>query len=167
MLSPTPMFKKMYDEVYDCMVDYGLARCFDQPSSLNLPHLKTKYHLTHSEMCLVVQEVGRNISQKGDSHIGGQKYVCQIETVPENKISHNDCHFIALEFTAFGGSPVLCVIIIAGMKQTYEVETGLDMNTKIVVDPTDSDSHYSMILQNQLESLGGPKQNSDNGQNRT
>jgi len=43
--------KKMYDEVYDCMVDAGVAQCFEQPSRLNPNYLKTLYHLTHPEMC--------------------------------------------------------------------------------------------------------------------
>ena len=131
--------KKMYDEVYDCMVDAGVARYFDQPSSLNPKQLKSRYHLTHPEMCLVVDEVGSNISQRGDGHIGGQKYMCEIGTVPQNKVSHNDRHFTVLGFTALDGSPVLCVIIIAGVKQLYEVETGLDMDATIVGDSNDSD----------------------------
>ena len=131
--------KKMYDEVYDCMVDAGVAQCFDQPSSLDHKQLKTRYHLTHPQMCLVVDEVGSNILQRGDGHIGGQKYVCEIGTVPQNKVSHNDRHFTVLGFTALDGSPVLCVIIIAGVKQMYEVETGLDMDAAIAGNENDSD----------------------------
>ena len=82
--------------------------------------------------------MGSNISWRGDSHIGGQKYVCDIGTFPENKISHNDHRFIVLRSTTLDGSSVLCVIIIAGVKQKYEVEIGLDMDTKIVGDLTDS-----------------------------
>ena len=36
--------------------------------------LRTKYHLTHPEMCLVADEVGNNSSQRGEVFIGGQKY---------------------------------------------------------------------------------------------
>ena len=64
----------------------------------------------------MVDEVGSNISQRGDGHIGGQKYVCEIGTVPQNKVSHNDCHFTVLDFTALDGSPVLCMVIIAGVQ---------------------------------------------------
>ena len=87
--------RKMYDEVYDCMVDAGVARCFDQPSSLNPKRLKSQYRLTDPEICLVVDEVGSNISQQGDSH------------------------FTVLGFPSLDGFSVLCVIIITGVKQMY------------------------------------------------
>ena len=131
--------KKMYDEVYKCMADAGVARLLNEPSSHYQGLLKTPYHLTHPEMCLVVDEVGSNISQRGDGHIGGQKYVCEIGTVPQNKVSHNDRHFTVLGFTALDGSPVLCMVIIAGVQQKYEVETGLDIEAEMVGDPTDKD----------------------------
>ena len=34
--------------------------------------LRTKYHLTHPEMYLVVDEVGSNSFQQSEGHIGGQ-----------------------------------------------------------------------------------------------
>ena len=52
---------------------------------------------------------------------------------------HNDCHFTLLGFTALDGSPVFCVIIIAGIKQMYVIQTGLDMDAKMVGDQNDSD----------------------------
>ena len=57
----------------------------------------------------------------------------------QNKVSHNDRHFTVLGLTALDGSPVFCVIIIAGVKQMYEVKTGLDKDAKIVGDTYDSD----------------------------
>ncbi len=119
--------EKMYDEGYNCMADDVVARLLNKPPSQYQGLLKTPYHLTHPEMCLVVDEVGSNISQQCDSHIGGQKYVCEIGTGPQNKVSHNDRHFNVLGFTALDGSPVLCMVIIAGVQQKYEIETGLDM----------------------------------------
>ena len=78
----------MYDEVYKCMADARVARLLNELSSYYQGLLKTPYHLTHPEMYLVVDEVGSNISQQGDSYIGGQKYVYEIGTVPQNKVSH-------------------------------------------------------------------------------
>ena len=58
--------KKMYNDVYNCMVECGVAIALDEPSHQFAGDLVTKYHLTHPEMCLVVDEVGSNISQRGD-----------------------------------------------------------------------------------------------------
>ena len=128
--------KKMYDEVYKCMADAGVVRFLNEPSSHYQGLLKTPFHLTHPEMCLVLDEVGSNFSQWGDGHIGGQKYVCEeIGTVPQNTVSHNDRHFTVLGFTALDGSPVLCMVFIAGAQQKYEVNTGLDIEAKMVGDP--------------------------------
>ena len=62
----------------------------------------------------------------------------EIRTIPQNKFSHNDGHYTVLGFTILDGSPVLCVIIIASIKQKYDVETRLALDPKIVGDPPDS-----------------------------
>ena len=74
--------KQMYDQVYSCMVDAGVACCSDEFCDDYTGPLRTKYHLTHPEMCLVVDEVGTNSLQQGDGHIGGQKYQCEKGTMP-------------------------------------------------------------------------------------
>ena len=132
--------RKMYDDVYKCMVDAGVARKLDVISD-NFPgQLKTEYELIHPEMCLVVDEVGSNISQRGDGHIAGKKYCCEKGYgVPQNKSSINDRHFTVLGFTALTGEPVLCVIIVAGVIEAYEVETGIDIDASVIGDPTDKD----------------------------
>ena len=61
--------KQMYDQVYSCMVDAGVARMSEEYCDDYEGPLRTKYHLTHPEMCLVVDEVGSNSSQRGDGHI--------------------------------------------------------------------------------------------------
>ncbi len=67
--------KQMYNQVYDSMVSAGVA-CVTNEHSKDYPGpLKTKYYLTYPEMCLVVDEVGSSISQRGDRHIGGLKYL--------------------------------------------------------------------------------------------
>ena len=78
--------------------------------------LKCTHQIIHPDMCLVVHEVGSNLSQKGDGHIGGQKYVCERVTVPQNKVEHRKSHFTLLGFTSLSGDPVLCVVIMAGVR---------------------------------------------------
>ena len=65
--------------------------------------------------------------------------MCEIWTVPQNKVSHNDQHFTVLGFTTLDSSSVLCMVIIAVVQQKFEVETGLDIEAKMVDDPTDKD----------------------------
>ena len=40
---------------------------------------KVTHDLEHPEMCIVMDEVGGNISQKGDGNKGGETYICANE----------------------------------------------------------------------------------------
>lgn len=62
----------MYDDVYEYMIECGVARKLDVPSDQFDGDILTRYKLLHTEMCLVIDEVGRNISQRGDVHITGK-----------------------------------------------------------------------------------------------
>ena len=55
--------KKMYNDVYKCMVEAGVAKKLETPSDQSDGPLMTEYELIHLEMCLVVDNVGSNISQ--------------------------------------------------------------------------------------------------------
>ena len=90
-------------------------------------------------MYLVVDEVGCNISQRGDGHVAGRKYCCEVGGIPQNKSSYNDRHFTCLGFTALTGEPVMCVVIVAGINEAYEVEVGIDSTAEVVGDPSDKD----------------------------
>ena len=124
------------------MVECGVARKLDTFSD-NFPGpLKTKYELTHPEMCLVlVDEVGRNISQRGGRHIGGKTYFCENGSTHQNKASHIDRHFTLLCFTALTGKPVICVVIVSGAAQDHEVDVGINIKVTVIGDPS-SDSDY-------------------------
>ena len=61
--------KKMYEDVYESLVQAENATKINEFTSDYDGPLKINFHLTHPEMCLVVDEVGSNISQKGDGHI--------------------------------------------------------------------------------------------------
>ena len=110
---------KMYSDVYKCMVECGVATKLNEDSHEYQGDLISKYHLQHPEMCLVVDKVGSNISQRGDRHVRGTKYCCEIGSIPQNKVSHNDWHFTCFRLTALSGEPVLCVVIIAGINKSY------------------------------------------------
>ena len=128
---------KMYDEVYTAMVDCKVAKkrhCpiyEDRHGSIASEWSKKfglpcTHEITHPHMCLVVDEVGADLSQKGDGHISGALYACEKGTHAQNKVQHINKHFTLLGFTALSGEPVLCLIVIPGVREQLSVETGID-----------------------------------------
>ena len=57
--------KQMYDQVYSCMIDAGVAHMSKEYCDDYVVPLRTKYHLTYPEMYFVVDKVGSNSSQWG------------------------------------------------------------------------------------------------------
>ena len=139
--------KKMYDEVYEAMTESGVARKLDNPIYMDREYNVTSpgqsfgtectHSIEHPNYCLVVDEVGSNLSQKGDGHVGGQKYVCARGTIPQVKVQHSERHFTLLGFTALSGEPVLCLIIISGVREHLNIETGIDPTKPILGDVND------------------------------
>jgi len=144
-------FAKMYDEVYDAMVECGVASVLPEPVYMNRDGddtttnikeafgLPCTHKIIHPDMCLVVDEVGSNLSQKGDGHVGGRKVMCEKHCTPQEQVQHKEKHFTLLGFTALSGEPVLCLIIIAGVREKLSVETGIDPIAITTGDVTDED----------------------------
>ena len=95
------------------------------------------HDLTHPEMCIVMDEVGGNTSQKGDGNNGGELHVCAKGMVPQQKASTKDKHFTLLGLTALNGDPVMCVVIFAGKRETKLYECGVDVFAEKVGDVSD------------------------------
>ena len=140
--------EKMYDEIYDAFVECGVAIKLDVPvlmdakgntvtDPLDAFGTKCTHKLMHPDICLVVDEVGSNLSQKGDGHVGGQKFVCRKGSVPQVKVQHSERHFTLLGFTALNGEPVLCLIIVSGVREHLNIETGIDYTKETIGDATD------------------------------
>ena len=47
--------------------------------------MKVRNHITHPQLCIVADEVGRNNFQKGDGHIGGSKKYVSVDVYRINK----------------------------------------------------------------------------------
>ena len=91
-------------------------------------------------MCFVVDEVCSTSSQRDDSHVGRQKYQCESGMIPQIKASHsNERHFTTLGFTSLSGEPVLCLVMIAGVRELYKIETGIDADVDVIGHPSDPD----------------------------
>ena len=82
--------KIMYDLIYEQMINAGIAVELPEEeqywvdkdgeeldSDENAVGLKVKVRITHPEWLLFGDEVGTDISQKDDGHVGGQRFVSQ------------------------------------------------------------------------------------------
>jgi hypothetical protein len=73
----------MYDDVYDAMVEAGVAKKLDEPIWVNNEGIETDekdafgrkatHALCHPDYVVFVDEVGCNTSQEGDGAHGGKK----------------------------------------------------------------------------------------------
>ena len=95
------------------------------------------HDVTHPHYALVADELGGNISQKGDGYVGGTKLLCEKGSVPRKITSNQDKHFTTLGFTVFSGEPAMCCIIFAGSNQNPQVESGVDFTKPCAGDASD------------------------------
>ena len=132
-------FRKMYQMVETKMIEAGVAEKINEPVwmtkdgkvvSENNKHqaygCKVSLHITHPEMVIMADEVGANTSQKGDGHVGGERYICGKGKVPQKKASKKDKHFTLLGLTLLTGDPLMCVIIFSGERNRDLIELGVD-----------------------------------------
>ena len=127
----------MYDHVYDELVQVKLATPYDEPmwqdsdgtfcpesSGLGC---RVTHNFTKPEMCIVMDEVGGNTSQKGDGQIGGELLVCAKGMMPQKRIHTSDRHWTLLGLTLLNGDAVMCVVVFSGKREQANMETGMDV----------------------------------------
>lgn len=145
-------FLHMYQHSINEMVDAGVAKKLDAPKWMDRNGdeceesqalgCKVTHELCHPDLCFVGDEVGGNLSMKGDGHAGGQKFLTGTGTVPYRKTSSSDKRFTMIGLTALDGSPVMCVLIIMGKKRNLAVETGIDLT----ITPEGNEENHSFFL---------------------
>ena len=92
---------KMHDDVYEALVVCKVTEVLDPHMFMDNAGNITEYYtksfgvkvshtITHLDICLVVDEAGSSLSQKGDGHIGGQMYICERGTIPQVKFQHKE-----------------------------------------------------------------------------
>ena len=94
--------------------------------------LKIKVEITHPEWILFGDEVGSNISQKGDGHIAGQKIVTVKNTRANMKTSHKDEQFALIGLTAACENPVMAIVIFAAEELLFEQRMGHNISVPCV-----------------------------------
>ncbi len=127
----------MYSLVYDQMVDAGVARNLPVEESFwtngsgeqveteaDASGCKVEVDIEHPEWILFGDEVGTDINQKDDGHIGGTKYCVGHGTKANIKSSTNGGRFTLIGLTAASGDAVMCIIIFAAEELTYGQQMG-------------------------------------------
>ena len=89
--------------------------------------LKVKIKITHLEWLLFGEEVGTDISQNDNRHVGGQKYITKKNTRVNIKISHTDDRFTVIGLTDASANTVTCIIIFMGEELSFEQRMGHDI----------------------------------------
>ena len=137
----------MYTQVYEQMVEAKVVFELSDPIWMNdygnevlkngLIGCKVTHVLILPEMCIVMDEVGGNISQKGDGNNGGHIFVKK-EWLHNKKANLRDRHSTMLGLTTLSGDAVICVIIFSGKRGNGLLETGIDVFAKTYGDVSDT-----------------------------
>ena len=100
------------------------------------------HKLCHPDRYFVGDEVGGNLSMKGDDHTAGRKALTATESVPYIPASHVEKRFTMIGLTALDGSPVLCALIIQQVRKDLAIETGIDISVNYEGNPEEGDSNF-------------------------
>ena len=138
----------MYSHTMSEMVDAGVAVKLDTPVWMNrsgeVCHEEEAYgckvfhRLVRPDMCICGDEVGGNLSMKGDGHVVGQKLLTGVGKIPQEKSSTRNRRFTMIGLTAFTGEPVMCILILEGKNPKGNIEAGIDISVSPVGDNKDS-----------------------------
>ena len=135
-------FKIMYDEVYKEMEKGGIAARIDgvfldgegkklkDDEADAAMGLRTKYLMQRPGRLMFVGEVGSNTSTLKDDNVGGEKFLCAVNSRPQACAATEDSHFTVLGFTTATGHPLMCSIIFAAKELEYSWPLGFDANAK-------------------------------------
>ena len=143
-------FLDIYNHCINEMVDAGVAGKYDEPKWLNMNgeecseakalDCKVTHKFLLPGLSFVDDEVGGNLSMKGDSHVGGQKFLTGTGTVPYIKYSNSEKGVTLIGLTALDGQPVMCVLILKGNRKNLLDETGIDIT--VIPDGQEGSNNY-------------------------
>ncbi len=146
------IFRNMYMHTYPEMAEAGVTDQPPQPIWMDRNGKQTsekdalRYMVTHKlfhpDRCFVGDEVGGNLSMKGDGHAAGKKLLTATESVPYNRASHVEKRFTMIDLTALDGSPVLCALIIQGVQKNLTIKTGIDISVNPEGNPEEGDTYF-------------------------
>ena len=100
---------------------------------------KVTHKVIRPDMCICGDEVGGNLSMKGDGNEGGKLLLGERGYVAQEKASTHSRKFTMIGFTALTGDPVMCVLIFEGKRPNGSIEAGIDITIKPNGSPSDPD----------------------------
>ena len=131
-------FVDMYNQCIEQMVRAGVAKKRMEPAWMDEKGqvcdesqaygCKVTHDLIHPDWCLVGDEVGGNISMKGDGHAGGRLYLAPKGRVAYRKFCKADRKFTLIGLTSLDGQPVMCIVIIQGTQVNCSAEVGIGIS---------------------------------------
>jgi hypothetical protein len=152
-------FKVMYDEVYKELVKAGIASML--PATEDSKHfnkkgeivhetndafgLPTRYIMKRPDKLIFVDEVGSNTNTSKDGNIGGEKFLCKVNSRPQIRVATKDSHFTVLGFTTVLGVPVMCSIIFAAKELDEAWVLGFDASAEWSGNEDDMDANTGGI----------------------
>ena len=134
----------MYELVYEQMVEANIAVRLPEEeqywvdvtgnivdSEDDAAGHKCTIKLTNPEWLLFGDEVGTELAQDGDGHIGGQTYLTFGGQKVELTSSKASGRFTVMGLTAATGDPVMCIFIFAGKELGIKEVLGYDYQSEI------------------------------------
>ena len=164
----------MYQHIEDILVyDSKVASKFDKPKWMNgigeevfcendSVGCKVSIDIKRPDMCIVMDEVGCNLSQENDNNNGGKKFVCEVDGQPYQSVATKSNHFTCLGLTLLDEQALMCVVMIVGKKRDLITEVGIDWNrlkSMDSLDHCDQEDDAKFFLDNYGENKlfpGGP-----------
>jgi hypothetical protein len=154
-------FADMYDGVHQRLVEAGVEEKLDYVVWRDMDNnivnreadaygRQTSYSLLHPYKLMFFDEVGENISQKGDGNTGGQKFVVAKYMRAQVCNSFKDNHFTVLGFTVADGRAVMFAISIAASKLKVTDVAGFNPSSK---DAEEVSSDDMKVLEDEIEQM--------------
>jgi len=94
--------------------------------------LPVTHQLIHPNHMLVMDEMGINMNQKEDGHVGSEKYLCEQGTTPKIAVSTTNHHCTIILIIAASGEAVCCVVIFKGDSQSPFADWCLGIDVTVV-----------------------------------
>ena len=91
---------------------------------------KVTHKIIYPDMCICGDEVGGNLSMKGDGNEGGKLLLGERGCVAQEKASTRSRKFTMIGFTALTSDPVMCLLIFEWKKPNGAIEAGIDITVQ-------------------------------------
>ena len=126
----------MYTHKYSKMMATGVTRLLESHEQqdkkenifdeANAMACKYTHKLTYLYYCLVMDEIGDNISQKDAGYAGCKIYLIEAGMIPRPQSSCNDWHYTLTGMTSLIYLPVIFLVIFSDKLCNHVLELGVD-----------------------------------------